>query len=86
MKRTGKSIYDASNDMSIVINQNAKPPGPYTMPEILLRYLSVNPDGTPLLTTMKPERDDHKYYESWSSKDYLDLPDAEQQYVDYMYK
>ncbi|XP_050539393.1 A disintegrin and metalloproteinase with thrombospondin motifs adt-2-like [Daktulosphaira vitifoliae] len=76
MKRTGKSAYDSNNDMSIVINQNAKPPGPYSIPEILLRYLSVKPDGTPLLTTMKPERDDHKYYEGWLSKDYVDLPAA----------
>lgn len=67
-----------------MINQNARPPGPYTVPEVLLRYLSIGSDGMPLLTTITPEMIDQTDYGDWSSKDYVDMPDKQPQGVIYM--
>ncbi|XP_050422560.1 A disintegrin and metalloproteinase with thrombospondin motifs adt-2-like [Adelges cooleyi] len=83
MKRSGKSAFDTGRDVPM-INQNAKPPGPYSVPEVLLRYLSVNPDGTPLLTTIRPEAGDQLHRPGqWSGKDYIDMPTGELLFADY---
>lgn len=78
LKRSGKSTADATGggagDMP-KINQNARPPGPFTVPEVLLRYFSVGSDGTPLLTTITPEMTvDRTDYGDWTSQDYVDMP------------
>jgi len=74
MKRSGKSSTDLVDDFPMT-SQNARPPGPYVVPEILLRYLSVGADGTPLLTTITPDMVDRTDYGDWSSDDYVDMPD-----------
>lgn len=60
------------------ISQNARPTGPYgTVPDVLLRYLSVGPDGAPLLTTIGPDAADPRteYYAGWTDDDdYVDAP------------
>jgi len=59
-----------------MINQNARPQGPYAVPDVLLRYFSVGSDGTPLLTTIAPGMVDRTDYGDWSSDDdYVDMPD-----------
>ncbi|XP_015365933.1 PREDICTED: A disintegrin and metalloproteinase with thrombospondin motifs 3-like [Diuraphis noxia] len=74
LKRSGKSSVDSGGDFPM-ISQNARPPGPYVVPEVLLRYLSVGADGTPLLTTITPDMVDQTDYGDWSSDDYVDMPD-----------
>lgn len=78
LKRSGKSSADPSNDIPMIV-QNARPPGPYAVPEVLLRYFSVGSDGTPLLTTITPEmvdppRTDDEDGGGWSGQDYVDMP------------
>jgi len=77
LRRSAKSSADpaATGDVPM-ISQNARPPGPYAVPEVLLRYLSVGADGTPLLTTITPDMVDRTGYSDWSSDDdYVDMPD-----------
>ncbi|XP_060842752.1 A disintegrin and metalloproteinase with thrombospondin motifs adt-2-like [Rhopalosiphum padi] len=74
LKRSGKSSADTGGDFPM-ISQNARPPGPYVVPEVLLRYLSVGADGTPLLTTITPDMVDRTDYGDWSNDDYVDMPD-----------
>lgn len=80
LKRSGKSSADSSGDLPRMISQNARPPGPYAVPEVLLRYFSVGPDGTPLLTTITPDDVvDRTAFEDWSGNDYVDMPAELQQ-------
>ncbi|XP_025421682.1 A disintegrin and metalloproteinase with thrombospondin motifs adt-2-like isoform X2 [Sipha flava] len=82
LKRSSKSLTDSNDDLPLMINQNARPPGPYAVPEVLLRYFSVGSDGTPLLTTITPDMVDRTDYGDWSSEDYVDVPELRPQDVD----
>lgn len=78
LKRSAKSSSGPDEEDVPRISQNARPTGPYgTVPEVLLRYLSVGPDGAPLLTTIGPDAADRRtdYYAGWTDDDdYVDVP------------
>lgn len=78
LKRSGKSSVDSGVGDIPMISQNARSPGPYAVPEVLLRYFSIGSNGVPLLTTITPEMVDPTDYGDWSSKDYVDMPDDQQ--------
>lgn len=59
----------------LALPQNAHPHS-LQLPELLLKYLSLDPDSKPLLDTLKPDElaKSVSNDDSWSSKDYIELP------------
>ncbi|XP_049961994.1 A disintegrin and metalloproteinase with thrombospondin motifs adt-2-like [Schistocerca serialis cubense] len=68
--RMGKSLPPSED---VPLPQNA-PPKPGPIPDELLRYLSVGPDGKPLLTTLSPGSTKPPPDEDWADHDYRELP------------
>lgn len=64
-------IYE--NDGDLPIPQNAYPDGEFTSD--LRPYFSLSPDGRPLQTILKPGQIVSPKEEGWETKDYIELPD-----------
>ncbi|XP_048510631.1 A disintegrin and metalloproteinase with thrombospondin motifs adt-2-like isoform X2 [Athalia rosae] len=60
--------------------QNARP-GKYVVPEELIKYLSLSPNGLPLLTTLSPSSGILLDEGDWTDKDYIELPQPVQEEV-----
>lgn len=55
--------------------QNA-PPGEHVVPEQLIKYLSLGPDGLPLLTTLSDPPAVPLDGDDWTDKDYIEIPQS----------
>lgn len=53
--------------------QNARP-GKHKLSEQLIKYLSLGPDGQPLLTTLPPNTGGSLDDDDWTDRDYIELP------------
>lgn len=58
----------------MALPQNALP-HPLPLPEVILKYLSMDSEGRPLLTKIKNDVIEKPLSDDiWASKDYLELP------------
>lgn len=70
--RGAKSLLDMTDDLEVPQNAPSKP---LPLPDLILRYLSLDPEGKPLLTTLTPQDTPRRALDDgWDSRDYLDLP------------
>lgn len=72
--RFGKELgeHDIEEDLNLG-PQNARPDA-HILSEELIKYLSLGPDGLPLLTTLSPETAVPLDEDAWTDKDYIELP------------
>ncbi|XP_015597845.1 A disintegrin and metalloproteinase with thrombospondin motifs adt-1 [Cephus cinctus] len=72
--RFGKELIESHGDEDMKLGpQNARPDG-HKLPDQLVKYLSLGPDGLPLLTTLSPGVASPPSEDDWTDKDYIELP------------